>query len=33
MTSELERETLAALAEVWRISPDVRLGQLVAHLR
>jgi hypothetical protein len=23
---------LAALAEVWALSPDVRLGQLLAHL-
>jgi hypothetical protein len=32
MTSEIQREALAALAEVWALSPDVRLGQLVAHL-
>lgn len=32
MTSELQRESLAALAEVWALSPDVRLGQLMAHL-
>ncbi len=32
MTSELQREALAVLAEVWAMSPDVRLGQLFAHL-
>jgi hypothetical protein len=32
MTSEMQREALAALAEVWALSPDVRLGQLMAHL-
>ena len=32
MTSDLKREALAALAEVWALSPDVRLGQLLAHL-
>jgi hypothetical protein len=32
MTSNHQRETLAALAEVWALSPDVRFGQLVAHL-
>ncbi|MGO9465619.1 MAG: hypothetical protein ACLQIB_26530 [Isosphaeraceae bacterium] len=32
MTSELQREALAVLAEVWAMSPDVRFGQLVAHL-
>lgn len=32
MTSDLQREALAALAEVWALSPDVRLGQLLAHL-
>ncbi len=32
MTSEIQREALAALAEVWALSPDVRLGQLMAHL-
>ena len=31
-TSELQREALAVLAEVWALSPDVRLGQLFAHL-
>jgi hypothetical protein len=32
MTSEMQREAVAALAEVWSLSPDVRLGQLFAHL-
>jgi hypothetical protein len=32
MMSELQREALATLAEVWALSPDVRLGQLFAHL-
>ncbi len=32
MTSDVQREALALLAEVWELSPDVRLGQLMAHL-
>jgi hypothetical protein len=32
MMSDLQREALAVLAEVWALSPDVRLGQLFAHL-
>jgi len=32
MTSDTQKEALAALAEVWALSPDVRLGQLLAHL-
>lgn len=32
MTTIHQREALAALAEVWALSPDVRLGQLFAHL-
>jgi hypothetical protein len=32
MTTNLQREALAALAEVWALSPDVRLGQLFSHL-
>jgi hypothetical protein len=32
MTPDTQREALAALAEVWALSPDVRLGQLMAHL-
>jgi hypothetical protein len=32
MTPDLQREALAVLAEVWSLSPDVRLGQLFAHL-
>ncbi len=31
-TSTIQRETLAVLAEVWALSPEVRLGQLMAHL-
>lgn len=30
--TDVQREALAVLAEVWSLSPDVRLGQLVAHL-
>jgi hypothetical protein len=32
MTSDMQREALAVLAEVWSLSPNVRLGQLFAHL-
>ena len=32
MTPDIQREALAALAEVWALCPDVRLGQLMAHL-
>jgi hypothetical protein len=32
MTSDVQRGALAVLAEVWALSPDVRLGQLLAHL-
>lgn len=32
MNMELKREALAVLAEVCTMSPDVRLGQLFAHL-
>jgi hypothetical protein len=32
MTPSIQREALALLAEVWALSPDVRLGQLFAHL-
>jgi hypothetical protein len=32
MTPDVQREALAVLAEVWALSPDVRLGQLFAHL-
>ena len=31
MTSDVQREALNVLAEIWRLSPDVRLGQLMAH--
>jgi hypothetical protein len=32
MTPGVQREALSVLAEVWDLSPDVRLGQLLAHL-
>jgi hypothetical protein len=32
MNSATQREALAVLAEVCALSPDVRLGQLLAHL-
>jgi hypothetical protein len=32
MIPDVQREALVALAEVWALSPDVRLGQLLAHL-
>jgi hypothetical protein len=32
MTSEVCSEALSLLGEVWELSPDVRLGQLLAHL-
>jgi len=32
MMSDLQREALSVLAEVWKLSPDIRLGQLFAHL-
>jgi hypothetical protein len=32
MNSESQREALLVLAEVWALSPDIRLGQLFAHL-
>jgi len=32
MNSDTQREALALLAEVWALSPDVRLGHLFAHL-
>ncbi len=32
MNPDVQREALAVLAEVWELSPDVRLGQLFAHL-
>jgi hypothetical protein len=30
--NDLQREAMTVLAEVWALSPDVRLGQLMAHL-
>jgi len=32
MNPDLQQEALSVLAEVWALSPDVRLGQLLAHL-
>lgn len=32
MTSESRNKALDLLAEAWALSPDVRLGQLMAHL-
>ncbi|MBI3468485.1 MAG: hypothetical protein HY000_36245 [Planctomycetes bacterium] len=32
MNSDSQREALSVLAQVWGLSPDVRLGQLLAHL-
>jgi len=32
MNPNQQREALAVLAEVWSMSPEVRLGQLLAHL-
>lgn len=32
MSPDLRREVLAVLEEVWGLSPDVRFGQLLAHL-
>jgi hypothetical protein len=30
--TDVRREAIALLAEVWNLSPDVRAGQLMAHL-
>jgi len=30
--SDVRREVLQVLAEIWDLSPDIRLGQLMAHL-
>jgi len=30
--NDLQQEALSALQEVWSLSPEVRLGQLMAHL-
>ena len=32
MMPDLQREALSVLADVWKLSPDIRLGQLFAHL-
>ena len=30
--NDVQKEALAVLSQVWQLSPDVRLGQLFAHL-
>lgn len=30
--TEVQQQAIALLGEVWELSPDVRLGQLLAHL-
>ena len=32
MTSDVRNEALTLLGEIWELSPDVRLGQLMSHL-
>lgn len=32
MMSDQHREMLSVLTEIWELSPDVRLGQLFAHV-
>jgi hypothetical protein len=32
MTPDVQREAMGVLAGLWSLSPDVRLGQLFAHL-
>ena len=32
MTDETKQEALTVLAQIWELTPDVRLGQLMAHL-
>jgi len=32
MTADVRHELLAVLAEVWSLSPEIRMGQLMAHL-
>lgn len=32
MIPDVQREALAVMGEMWALSPDVRLGQLFAHL-
>ena len=32
MSSNTQHDAIAVLSEVWSLSPDVRLGQLLAHL-
>src|SRR5438105_2512047 len=30
--NDMQREALTVLSEIWDLSPDVRLGQLMSHL-
>jgi hypothetical protein len=30
--TRMQREAISALTDVWSMSPDVRLGQLLSHL-
>ena len=32
MNEALQQEAIAVLSDVWKLAPDVRLGQLMAHL-
>jgi hypothetical protein len=32
MILDVQKEAMAVLSEVWALSPDVRLGQLFAHI-
>ncbi len=32
MLNDQQKQALALLTEIWELSPDVRLGQLFAHL-
>jgi hypothetical protein len=32
MIADVQQQLLGTLAEIWSLSPDVRLGQLMAHL-
>ncbi len=32
MTPDIHRQAIDVLSEVWALAPDVRLGQLMAHL-
>jgi hypothetical protein len=32
MTSDMQREALTVLAEIFSLAPDIRIGQLLTHL-